>query len=40
MWAHAGSSKRGVIIEVSDEEGIDEALAPDIFESGCSLDTA
>ena len=37
VWAHAGSSKRGVIIEVSDEgEGIDEALAPDIFEKGVS----
>ena len=37
VWAHAGSSKRGVVIEVSDEgEGIDEALAPDIFEKGVS----
>lgn len=37
VWAHAGSSKRGVIIEVSDEgEGIDEELAPDIFEKGVS----
>ena len=36
MWAHAGSSKRGVVIEVSDEgEGIDEALAPH-FEKGVS----
>ena len=32
VWAHAGSSKRGVVIEVSDEgPGIDESLAPDIF---------
>ena len=37
VWAHAGTSKRGVVIEVSDEgEGIDEALAPDIFEKGVS----
>lgn len=37
VWAHAGSSKRGVVIEVSDEgEGIDESLAPDIFEKGVS----
>ena len=37
VWAHAGTSKRGVIIEVSDEgEGIDESLAPDIFEKGVS----
>ena len=37
VWAHAGSSKRGVVIEVSDEgPGIDEALAPDIFEKGVS----
>lgn len=37
VWAHAGSSKRGVIIEVSDEgEGIDEELTPDIFEKGVS----
>ena len=37
VWAHAGTSKRGVVIEVSDEgEGIDESLAPDIFEKGVS----
>ena len=37
VWAHAASSKRGVVIEVSDEgPGIDEALAPDIFEKGVS----
>ena len=37
VWAHAGSSKRGVVIEVSDEgEGIEESLAPDIFEKGVS----
>ena len=37
VWAHAGSSKRGVVIKVSDEgEGIDESLAPDIFEKGVS----
>ena len=37
VWAHAGTSKRGVIIEVSDEgEGIEESLAPDIFEKGVS----
>ncbi|WP_048770615.1 sensor histidine kinase [Cellulomonas flavigena] len=37
VWAHAGSSKRGVVIEVSDEgEGIDDSLAPDIFEKGVS----
>ena len=37
VWAHAGSSKRGIVIEVSDEgEGIDESLAPDIFEKGVS----
>ena len=37
VWAHAGTSKRGVVIEVSDEgEGIDESLAPGIFEKGVS----
>ena len=37
VWAHAGTSKRGVVIEVSDEgEGIEESLAPDIFEKGVS----
>ena len=37
VWAHAGTSKRGVVIEVSDEgEGIDESLAPDIFQKGVS----
>ena len=37
VWAHAGTSKRGVVIEVSDEgEGIDGSLAPDIFEKGVS----
>ena len=37
VWAHAGTSKRGVVIEVSDEgEGIDESLVPDIFEKGVS----
>lgn len=37
VWAHAGSSKRGVVIEVSDEgEGIEESLALDIFEKGVS----
>lgn len=37
VWAHAGTSKRGVVIEVSDEgPGIDESLAPDIFEKGVS----
>ena len=37
VWAHAGTSKRGVVIEVSDEgEGIDELLAPDIFQKGVS----
>ena len=37
VWAHAGTSKRGVVIEVSDEgEGIDESLAPDVFEKGVS----
>ena len=37
VWAHAGTSKRGVVIEVSDEgDGIDESLAPDIFEKGVS----
>ena len=37
VWAHAGTSKRGVVIEVSDEgEGIDKSLASDIFEKGVS----
>ena len=37
VWAHAGTSKRGVVIEVSDEgEGIDDSLAPDIFQKGVS----
>ena len=37
VWAHAGTSKRGVVIEVSDEgEGIDESLAPEILEKGVS----